>query len=520
MRREYLAYGAMGVVAIMFAMDMMSAFLCQAISAIVGVLGSLRALERQDPMALQKWTSYWLIYIFLNVYFGWVVRFIGRYFIKIYMFKFLLLAWCALPTESNGSDYLYNKLLAHKLFRPMGAGSSAKKAASPPLQPPSGDERRDKVRASRGGRGSIMRLCVLLSLGLLATVLAENDEATTEETIEKRLLVFPANELQSPGGYCQSPLGVSGRCVPYQECRFLFEDEFLARRSLCGFAQHCGVANSALVRIVGGKESNLGAWPWINLKDLVSALISPDVTRVVLRARRHCCSSTCTATASALRCAAVRSSHPDTCSRPRTAPSAATGRSLRTRFVARLGEHDYLSNDDGASPVDEPVVRIERHEQFNPRTYLNDVAVLTLRRPVPLNKDIALVCLPYGSLRDDQYESRSANIAGWGELYYGGPSSASLQDTRIPIQTLDTCKESFKRTSITFTDHYLCAGSLKGDKDACRGDSGGPLMLLDEKQRFTIIGITSFGRRCAEPGYPGVYARVAKYLDWIQERLV
>ncbi|CAN7984632.1 unnamed protein product, partial [Ixodes hexagonus] len=137
-------------------------------------------------------------------------------------------------------------------------------------------------------------------------------------------------------------------------------------------------------------------------------------------------------------------------------------------FVARLGEHDYLSNDDGANPVDEPVVQIHRHSEFNPRTYLNDVAVLKLRRPVPLNKDIALICLPYGPLRTDTYEGKNANIAGWGELYYGGPSSASLQDTRIPIQSLDTCKESFKRTSITFTDNYLCAGSLKGDKDACR----------------------------------------------------
>lgn len=252
-----------------------------------------------------------------------------------------------------------------------------------------------------------------------------------------------------------------------------------------------------MVRIVGGRESNLGAWPWITLLFIDvhgNGVRSPLCGGALVTPRHVLTAAHCTFSGN-------RSLTPDA-------------------FVARLGEHDYLSSDDGASPVDEPVVRIDRHAEFNPRTYLNDVAVLTLRRPVPLNKDIALICLPYGTLRDDAYESRSANIAGWGELYYGGPSSATLQDTRIPIQSLDTCKESFKRTSITFTDHYLCAGSLKGDKDACRGDSGGPLMLLDEQQRFTIIGITSFGRRCAEPGYPGVYTRVAKYLDWIQQRLV
>lgn len=148
-RREYLVYGAMGVVAVMFAMDMMSAFLCQSITTVIGVLGCLRALERQDQASMQKWTAYWLIYIILNVYLGFIVRFVGRYFIKIHMFKFLLLAWCALPIESNGSDYIYNKLLAHRIFRPTGMIASLvpKKTASPPLQPP-GDERRDKTRPS------------------------------------------------------------------------------------------------------------------------------------------------------------------------------------------------------------------------------------------------------------------------------------------------------------------------------------------------------------------------------------
>ncbi|CAN7939254.1 unnamed protein product, partial [Ixodes hexagonus] len=56
-----------------------------------------------------------------------------------------------------------------------------------------------------------------------------------EEEVEKRLLVFPNTNLPDSGSFCQSPLGVSGRCVPYQDCRFLFNDEFLARRSLCGF---------------------------------------------------------------------------------------------------------------------------------------------------------------------------------------------------------------------------------------------------------------------------------------------
>ncbi|KAG0431802.1 hypothetical protein HPB47_021448 [Ixodes persulcatus] len=195
-------------------------------------------------------------------------------------------------------------------------------------------------------------------------------------------------------------------------------------------------------------------------------------------------------------------------------------------FVARLGEHDYLTNDDGANPVDEPVVQIHRHSDFNARTYLNDVAVLKLRRPVPLNKDIALICLPYGPLQTDTYEGKMANIAGWGELYYAASHSCSstaatctMTPTRSETSPLGVAVTSFSsaKKKMIFLYNFVAGHTKKNPRK--NGDSGGPLMLLDQQERFTIIGITSFGRRCAEPGYPGVYTRVAKYLDWIAQRL-
>ena len=45
----------------------------------------------------------------------------------------------------------------------------------------------------------------------------------------------------------------------------------------------------------------------------------------------------------------------------------------------------------------------------------------------------------------------------------------------------------------------------------------GPLTYEDAGKTY-LIGVVSWGKGCADPKYPGVYARVTKVLDWIQEQ--
>lgn len=62
----------------------------------------------------------------------------------------------------------------------------------------------------------------------------------------------------------------------------------------------------------------------------------------------------------------------------------------------------------------------------------------------------------------------------------------------------------------TVDDTMICAG--EAGKDSCQGDSGGPLTCGG-----THCGVVSWGYGCAMAGYPGVYARTAKFADWVAE---
>ena len=62
------------------------------------------------------------------------------------------------------------------------------------------------------------------------------------------------------------------------------------------------------------------------------------------------------------------------------------------------------------------------------------------------------------------------------------------------------------------TSGMMCAGILDvGGKDACGGDSGGPLAHFGD----IIVGVTSWGFECADSFYPGVSARVSHFSNWI-----
>jgi len=55
-----------------------------------------------------------------------------------------------------------------------------------------------------------------------------------------------------------------------------------------------------------------------------------------------------------------------------------------------------------------------------------------------------------------------------------------------------------------------------GGSDTCKGDSGGPLWIVNDQKVF-LVGVTNRGTGCARKDSYGIYARVSYHWDWIHE---
>ncbi|XP_023306032.2 trypsin zeta-like [Lucilia cuprina] len=164
---------------------------------------------------------------------------------------------------------------------------------------------------------------------------------------------------------------------------------------------------------------------------------------------------------------------------------------------------------NGNDGVMVPVKEIIMHENYNPKNYNNDVAILLLAVPLPLNQ---FTIRPIELIDDEPTAGTMTTITGWGALVEGGDSPSFLQEVKIPVVSLDECNEDYLGG---ITEYMLCAGLRgQGGKDSCQGDSGGPLTI-----RNKLAGIVSWGYGCARPEYPGVYANVWTLKSWILEKI-
>lgn len=158
------------------------------------------------------------------------------------------------------------------------------------------------------------------------------------------------------------------------------------------------------------------------------------------------------------------------------------------------------------------VAAIYVHPNYDDLTNDNDIALLELTSPV----SNTTVPLADTTLMQSIVTGDPLTIIGWGNMSATGNNYPNLlQEAEVFLFDFATCNTAYTGD---LTNNMICAGIPDtGGKDTCQGDSGGPMVYDDGTGTWHQMGITSFGEDCATPDFPGVYTRVANYIDWINE---
>lgn len=264
----------------------------------------------------------------------------------------------------------------------------------------------------------------------------------------------------------------------------------------------CG--KSLIPRIIGGTRTALDEFPWMTLLEYQHPRGRTTACGGVLINERY----------------VLTAAH---CLKGKDLPKTWTLTSVRLGEYDTSSEKDCIQEEDEVICSDDPItVGIEEqivHEQYRPlsKDQKYDIALLRLSRNIVSTKYIKPICLP----RSPSF-GQKMYVAGWGKTEFNSSSDFKLK-LALPLTDKDDCGRTYDQVGIRLGFGQICAGGQKG-KDSCRGDSGGPLMSVENLPNgdgiWVTVGVVSFGPTpCGMPGWPGVYTKVYDFVPWITSKI-
>lgn len=177
-----------------------------------------------------------------------------------------------------------------------------------------------------------------------------------------------------------------------------------------------------------------------------------------------------------------------------------------------IGAHDLSDSSETRELID--IEWQTPHPKYDCMTFDNDYMMIKLKKS-SIYTPVAL---------DDGSSNLAAGddlvIMGWGTTSSGGVLSDELLEATTDYMTNAECSTAYSNTEygeLSITDNMMCAA--RTNIDACQGDSGGPIVVKSNGTDDLQVGVVSWGIGCADPDFPGVYARVSEKIKWINNEI-
>ncbi|KAL7052591.1 hypothetical protein ACKWTF_004927 [Chironomus riparius] len=181
------------------------------------------------------------------------------------------------------------------------------------------------------------------------------------------------------------------------------------------------------------------------------------------------------------------------------------------------GVHD-LQNEDPVYEWDFETSHIIIHENYIEQDFLNDIALIDVSsNPFVLSSKIQKIKIAPSTLNLTEFIGKNVSVAGWGMTSDNNQemSDKLMYFNPIVLRT-EVCRQVFGYIKVT--SNSICLDGSDG-RSTCRGDSGGGLDVMYEKEKI-LIGIVSFGLEAGcQQNYPTVSTFISPFYNWINTKV-